>query len=129
MCTKRALLIAATFGALVLLTMAGFRRSAKWSDPAAHKIGFLTASGVRLQCLDWGGSGLALILIDGCGDNPHIFDDFAPAFTDRIRVIAYARRGHGESEAKEPYDRETLAEDLRGVPDRIAIANADTAEI
>jgi pimeloyl-ACP methyl ester carboxylesterase len=72
--------------------------------------------------------GLALILIHGCGDNPHIFDDFAHACTDRIRVIAYARRGHGESEAKGPCDRETLAEDLRGLPDRIAIANADTAE-
>jgi alpha-beta hydrolase superfamily lysophospholipase len=70
-----------------------------WSDFSPHKSGFVTVNGVRLNYLDWGGSGPTLILLHGFGDNPHLYDDFAPAFTDRFRVIAYARRAEGDSEA------------------------------
>lgn len=98
-----------------------------WSDPAPHKSAFVTANGIRLHYLDWGGSGPALILIHGFGDNPHMFDDLAPAFTDRFRVVAYARRGSGRSEAKGPYDTATLTEDLRGLMDGLSIAKARLA--
>ncbi len=53
-----------------------------------------------------------------------MFDDLAPAFTDRFHVIAYARRGHGRSEAKPPYDTATLTEDLRGLMDALGISKA-----
>jgi len=96
-----------------------------WSDPSPHKVGFVTANGVRLNYLDWGGSGPTLILIHGIFANPHWLDDLAPAFTDRFHVIAYARRGHGESEAKIPYDTATLTEDLRGLMDALGIAKAN----
>ena len=95
-----------------------------WSDPSPHTSGFVTANGIRLHYLDWGGSGPALILIHGIQDNPHVFDDLAPAFTDRFRVVAYARRGHGQSDAKAPYDTATLTEDLRGLMDSLGIAKA-----
>jgi pimeloyl-ACP methyl ester carboxylesterase len=87
----------------------------------------VTANGVRLHYLDWGGPRPALILIHGYQQNPHVFDDLAPAFTERFRVVAYARRGHGESEAKGPYDTATLTEDLRGLMDGLGIAKADLA--
>jgi pimeloyl-ACP methyl ester carboxylesterase len=46
--------------------------------------------------------------------NAHIFDLFAPHFTDRFRVIALTRRGHGESDYPETgYDVDTLTEDIR----------------
>jgi hypothetical protein len=45
--------------------------SAAWSDTAAHKSGFVTANGIRLHYLDWGGLGPALILIHGGLDNAH----------------------------------------------------------
>lgn len=96
-----------------------------WSDRAAHREGFVQTNGVRLEYLDWGGTGPALIFIHGLGDNPHIFDDLAPAFTDHFRVIAYARRGHGLSQVKGPYDTATLTEDLRGLMDALKIAKAD----
>jgi pimeloyl-ACP methyl ester carboxylesterase len=95
-----------------------------WSDPATHKSSFVMANGIRLHYLDWGGNGPVLILIHGYGDNPHYFDDLAPAFTDRFRVVAYARRGHGQSDAKGPYDTATLTEDLRGLMDGLGIAKA-----
>jgi pimeloyl-ACP methyl ester carboxylesterase len=95
-----------------------------WSDAAPHKSGFVTANGIQLHYLDWGGSGAALILIHGLWANSHAFDDLASAFTDRFRVIAYARRGHGQSDAKRPYDAATLTEDLRGLMDALGIAKA-----
>ena len=119
--------IPAAIVALTLLTLGACRKPAVWSDPAAHKSGFVTANGIRLHYLDWGGSGPTLILIHGYRNNPHLFDDLAPAFTDRFRVIAYARRGHGQSEAKGPYDTATLTEDLRGLMDGLGIAKAHLA--
>jgi pimeloyl-ACP methyl ester carboxylesterase len=95
-----------------------------WVDTSPHKEGFVKANGVTLEYLDWGGAGEVLILLHGSGDNPHVFDDLAPAFTDRFRVIAYARRGHGRSEARPPYDTATLTEDLRGLMDALSISKA-----
>ncbi len=113
--------------ALTLLALAACRKAASWSDDSPHKSGFVNANGIRLQYLDWGGSGPALILIHGYRANPHYFDDLAPAFTDRFRVIAYARRGHGESDATGPYDGATLTEDLRGLMDALGITRAHLA--
>jgi len=88
---------------------------------------FATINGVRLQYLDWGGTGRTLIFVHGGMDNPHAFDDLAPAFTDRFRVIAYARRGHGRSGGKGPFDTATLTEDLRVLLDVLHIDQADLA--
>jgi pimeloyl-ACP methyl ester carboxylesterase len=101
--------------------------SAEWSDTAAHKSGFVTANGIRLHYLDWGGLGPVLILIHGGLDNAHIFDDLAPAFTDHFRVIAYDLRGHGRSDAKGPFDTTTRTKDLRGLMDSLGIAKAHLA--
>ena len=102
-------------------------KDAPWSDPSPHKSGFVTANGIRINSLDWGGSGPMLILIHGLGYDPHIFDDLAPAFTDRFHVIAYARRGHGDSEAKEPFNTTEFTEDLRGLMDALGIKKAHLA--
>ena len=98
---------------------------ANWSDPSPHTQGFVTSNGVRLEYLDWGGTGPVLILIHGSGDNAHAFDDLAPAFTGRFHVLAYSRRGHGRSDARLPYDTATLTEDLRGFMDALGIAKAN----
>jgi len=101
--------------------------SVAWSETAAHKSGFVTANGIRLHYLDWGGLGPVLILIHGGLDNAHIFDDLAPAFTGHFRVIAYDLRGHGRSDAKGPFDTTTRTEDLRGLMDSLGIAKAHLA--
>jgi pimeloyl-ACP methyl ester carboxylesterase len=82
-------------------------------------------NGIQLQYLEWGRAGPAIIFIHGLGDNPYIFDDIAAAFTDRFRVIAYARRGHGRSGAQGPYDDATLTADLLGLMDALEIPRAD----
>lgn len=104
--------------------MASHAAATPWTDPASHRERLVVVNGVRLECLDWGGRGPALILIHGLGDNPHVFDDLAGAFTDRFHVIAYARRGHGRSDTKAPYDTATLTEDLRGLMDALGIPKA-----
>ena len=98
-----------------------------WRDAAAHQERFVETNGVRLHVLDWGGTGPALILIHGYGDSPHAFDDIAPAFTERFRVVAYARRGHGRSTSGESFSNATLAADLIGILDSLGIARASLA--
>lgn len=91
-------------------------------DRSPHKSGFVNANGIRLHYLDWGGSGDVLLFLAGMGCNAHIFDDFARHFTDRFRVMALTRRGHGESDHPETgYDVDTLTEDLRIFLDALGI--------
>lgn len=83
-------------------------------DKSPHKSGFVTVKGVRLHYLDWGGAGDALLLLTGFGDSAHIFDDFAPKFTDHFHVIGLTRRGFGESDKPATgYDTATRVEDIR----------------
>ncbi len=84
-----------------------------WTDPSPHHAGFVRVNGVRLAYLDWGGHGPGLLLLHGLGDSPHVFDELAPALTDRFYVVALARRAHGRSERRGPYDIGTLVEDIR----------------
>jgi pimeloyl-ACP methyl ester carboxylesterase len=86
--------------------------------------GWVQTPDVRLEYLDWGGTGPPLILIHGLGDNPHVFDDLAPAFVDHFHVLAYARRGSGSSEVKGPYDVGTMTRDLQGFMDALGISRA-----
>ncbi len=98
-----------------------------WSDASTHQERFVETNGARLNVLDWGGTGPALVLVHGYGDSPHVFDDIAPSFTDRFHVVAYARRGHGKSSGGESYSNATLAADLKGVMDSLGIAKANLA--
>jgi pimeloyl-ACP methyl ester carboxylesterase len=120
---RRSSLFVGTLAALWLL-MAGCQRETGVRAPAQAQARFVRANGVRLQVFDWGGTGDGLVFIHGLGDSPHAFDDIAPAFRDRFHVIAYARRGHGRSEVKGPYDHATLVEDLRQLLDSLAIRRA-----
>lgn len=97
-----------------------------WTDPSPHQSRFVRVNGVSLNVLDWGGTGDGLVLIHGMGDSPHSFDDLAPKLTAAHHVIAYARRGHGQSDhpLAGPYDNETLAEDLRQLLDSLGVKRA-----
>ena len=83
-------------------------------DTSPHKSELVEVNGIHLHYLDWGGSGTVLLFLAGMGCNAHIFDRFAPRYTDRFHVLALTRRGHGESDHPETgYDIDTLTEDLR----------------
>jgi pimeloyl-ACP methyl ester carboxylesterase len=95
-------------------------------DPSPHKVLFVSVEkGVRLEVLDWGGKGPPLIFLAGNGDTAHVFDDFAPKFTDRHHVYAITRRGFGVSSMPEPndvnYDADRLGDDVLAVIDALKL--------
>src|SRR5574338_484081 len=91
-------------------------------DTSPHKSDFVNVNGTRLHYLDWGGSGEVLLFLAGLGCNAHIFDKFAPRFTDKFHVMALTRRGHGESDHPETgYDVDTLTDDIRCFLDALGI--------
>ena len=52
---------------------------------------------VSLEVVDWGGRGTPLVFLAGLGSTAHVFDDFAPQFTDSFHVVGITRRGFGAS--------------------------------
>lgn len=101
-----------------------------FTDPAAHQVLRIgVAPDVTLEVLDWGGSGPALVFLAGFINTGHVFDTFAPRFTDAFRVVTLTRRGLGTSDRPEagPYDAATLAADVEAVLDSLGIARASFA--
>src|SRR5262245_37345024 len=73
-----------------------------WRDPYPHKTRFVEVEkGVKLEVLDWGGSGRPVILLAGLGRTAHNFDTFAPKLLKDYRVYAITRRGYGYSSQPE----------------------------
>jgi non-heme chloroperoxidase len=81
--------------------------------------------GIKLQVLDWGGSGRSIILLAGLGYDAHEFDGFAPKLVPRYHVYAISRRGFGASSAPAPdcesYSADRLADDVLAVMQSLGI--------
>jgi len=72
--------------------------------------------GVKLEVLDWGGSGQPLVFLHGSGCTAHIFDHFAPKFLPSHRIIAITRRGAAGSDAPQRgYGDERFGRDILSV--------------
>ena len=72
--------------------------NAAWRDPSPHHVRWITVdSSVRLEVLDWGGSGPPLVLL-GCYLSAHSYDEFAPKLTNQFHVFGITRRGIGASD-------------------------------
>jgi non-heme chloroperoxidase len=89
------------------------QESPPWHDPSRHKVRFVTVEdGVRLEVLDWGGTGRPLVLLAGLGYTAHVFDGFAEKLTDSYHVYGITRRGYGgSSRPAAGYTEQRLAED------------------
>jgi len=114
-------------GVLACLMLAtatpAWSQPAEWRDESSHKATLVEVEeGVRLEVLDWGGSGRALLLLAGLGDSAHVFDDIAPALAARYRVVGVTRRGHPRSSSPASgYATVRLAEDLVRVMDAVGL--------
>ena len=73
------------------------QETAPWRDPSTHQVRFVSIDGVRLEVLDWGGSGQPLVLL-GCYLTAHVHDEFAPKLTNQFHVYGITRRGIGASD-------------------------------
>lgn len=99
------------------LTVLYSQRPVPWRDPSPHATQFVTVDkDVRLEVLDWGGSGKPVVLLAGGGNTAHVFDDFAPKLTPNYHVYGITRRGFGASTyAPLGNDADRLGEDVLAV--------------
>ena len=82
-------------------------------DTTPHSIRFVTVQdSVKLEVLDWGGSGRPVILLHGGNSTAHEFDQFAPKLTGSYHVYGITRRGCGASSAPAPTDANYSADRL-----------------
>ena len=75
---------------MVFASVSISRASPAWRDPSPHTTTFVTVDqDVKLEVLDWGGSGPSLVFIPGLENTAHVFDDFAPKFTKDFHVYGF----------------------------------------
>jgi len=82
-------------------------------DQSPHTVRFVAVDdNVKLEVLDWGGSGQPMILLHGGNSTAHDFDNFAPKLTVAYHVYGVTRRGSGVSSAPAPTDANYSADRL-----------------
>jgi non-heme chloroperoxidase len=83
------------------------------------------APDVKLELLDWGGTGRPMIFLGGLGFTAHEFDEFAPKFTNNYHVYGVTRRGFGASSAPAPdgsnYTADRLGDDVLAVINSLSL--------
>lgn len=86
----------------------------EWKHAAAHTIQFVTVDHtVKLEVLDWGGSGRPMLLLAGLGNTAHVFDALAGKLAASYHVCGVTRRGFGASSApKSGYGADRLGDDV-----------------
>jgi pimeloyl-ACP methyl ester carboxylesterase len=95
-------------------------------DPSPHTIQFITTDkDVKLEVLDWGGSGRPLLLSAGLGATAHAFDKFALKLNAGYHVYGVTRRGFGASSVPSPdsasYSADRLGDDIVAVIDALKL--------
>lgn len=96
-------------------------------DSSPHTVQMIAVEkDVKLEVLDWGGTGRPLVLLAGKGFAAHEFDQFAPALTTKYHVYGITRRGYGNSSTPPPtdanYTADRLGEDVLTVIDQLKLA-------
>ncbi len=106
------------------MALACARQTVDRSDRSSHEVKLIEVEkDVRLEVLDWGGSGRPLVLLPGAGNTAHVFDDFAPKLTAGCRVYGITRRGFGASDhPSSGYSDQRLADDVLQVLRSLKIA-------
>src|SRR5215469_17971217 len=82
-------------------------------DATPHSIRFVTVQDeVKLEVLEWGGSGRPLILLHGGNSTAHEFDTFAPKLIGSYDVYGITMRGCGASSSPDATDANYTADRL-----------------
>jgi non-heme chloroperoxidase len=102
------------------------------TDSTPHKILFVSVDkDIKLEVLDWGGSGQPLILLPGLGDTAHVFDNFALKLTPSYHVFGITPRGFGASSAPSPeaanYSADRMGDDVVSVLNSLKLNRAVVA--
>ena len=116
-----------TQGSPLPLDLQRASKETAWAtDSSPHTVQFVPVEpNVKLEVLDWGGTGRPLILLAGLGNTAHIFDKFAPKLTSTYHVYGITRRGYGVSSAPTPsssnYSADRLGDDVLAVIDALKL--------
>ena len=111
------------FGALIVASLDAQDRN---NDRSSHEVSSVAVEkDIRLEVLDWGGSGRPIVLLAGLGGTAHVFDNFAPKLTGYGHVLGLTRRGFGASTAPESgYSVSRFAKDLLEALNALDLKNA-----
>jgi len=92
-------------------------------QPTPYSTRFVTVErGVRLEVLDWGGTGRPIVLLAGLGDTPHVYDVFASKLVEKYHVYGITRRGFGASSTPTSgYSADRLGDDVVAVIDSLKL--------
>ncbi len=83
---------------------------------APYEEGFTTCEGARIHYLHWGARGNpGLVLVHGGAAHAHWWSFLAPLLTSHYDVVALDMSGHGDSDRRESYPRETWAREVLAV--------------
>jgi len=101
----------------VLVQSASAQAGRRPVDTAKHTVQMVSVEpDVRLEVLDYGGSGPAMIFLAALGPDAHDWDTFAPKFINTYHVYAISRRGFGASDVPattdENYSGDRLGDDV-----------------
>ena len=96
------------------------------TDPSPHTVQFVTVErGIKLEVLDWGGTGRPLVFLAALGGTAHDFDNFAPKFVGKYHVYGITRRGFGDSSYPtlndHNYSSDRLGDDVLAVIDALKL--------
>ncbi len=114
-----------TQGSQLALNFQKATKGTAWPiDASPHTVQFVTVEpGIKLEVLDWGGTGRPLVFLTGLGNTAHVFDTFAPKFISKHHVYSITRRGFGDSSAPIPdnqnYASNRLGDDVLTVIDAL----------
>ena len=111
----------------IVLPLERATKSTAWAtDSSKHSVQFVTVEpAVKLEVLDWGGTGRPLVLLTGLGNDAHVFDGFAEKLTNKFHVYGITRRGYGVSDTPpvsgDAYSANRLGDDVVAVIDKLGL--------
>jgi pimeloyl-ACP methyl ester carboxylesterase len=106
--------------ALLLATLSG---SSNRVGAQLPRVSFVSVDiDVKLEVLDWGGSGRDVVLLAGNGQTAHSFHEFAPLLAQFYHVYGITRRGFGaSSKPTGGYRTDRRADDVLAIIDSLKL--------
>lgn len=113
-------------GGILCAQPSGTGEAGRPVDSSPHMVKFVNVENdVKLEVLDWGGTGRPLVLLAGMGFDAHVYDTFAAQLVQNFHVYGITRRGFGASSAPKPdcgnYSADRLGDDVLAVLDSLKI--------
>lgn len=109
----------------VAMLAASLLNGATPRDSSPHTLFITVDNDVKLEVLNWGGSGRPLVFLPALWETAHEFDEFAPKLTENYHVYGITRRGFGASSAPTPsdgnYSADRLGDDVLAVIDSLKL--------